>query len=247
MKKILKVFLIFVIVLNVSGCNSETTLSNKTEDMSDAILEFYHDINYDISKLPADSVKLLEELKQEELSGKKSINLTKNNLYTVESYTTEKNSNGVYLEKGDYYVYYKDLDFSNRDEEKRYYAVVNVDNKVAVVYKDEWPIMYRMTENNINYKYRYMDRVKTEDSIIYYFRSYGNASGLMITYHLSENEIKDISLDYERHYSHEVLEVTEETNDYSMFVFLTIIVLLVGAFIYYLIKKCKNVNRINDI
>ena len=183
MKKILKVFLIFVIVLTVSGCNSETTLLNKTEDMSDAILEFYHDINYDISKLPVDSVKLLEELKEEELSGKKSINLTKNNLYTVESYTTEKNSNGVYLENGDYYVYYKDLDFSNRDEEKRYYAVVNVDNKVAVVYKDEWPIMYRMTENNINYKYRYMDRVKTEDSIIYYFRSYGNASGLMITYH----------------------------------------------------------------
>ena len=90
-------------------------------------------------------------------------------LLNPESYTEEKDSDGVFLKDNEYHVYYNKLNFINEDESGRKYAIVNANSEVAIIYKDEWPILYKDTKDNTNYRYRYMDNVKEENKIVYYY------------------------------------------------------------------------------
>ena len=142
MKKYLKLIFISILVFSVCGCSNKDLLS-QTEEMSNVIIKLYQDIYYDYSKLPKESIKIINDLKDYEESNEKSINLL-----NPESYTEEKDSDGVFLKDNEYHVYYNKLDFINEDESGRKYAIVNANSEVAIIYKDEWPILYKDTKDN---------------------------------------------------------------------------------------------------
>lgn len=242
MKKYLKLTFILALIFGICGCTTKD-LMKQTEEISDVIINLYQDIYYDYSFLPDDSIKIVNKLKEYEESSEKSINLTKNMLLNPESYTTEKDSEGVYVKNDEYHVYYNKLKFNNTDEDGRKYAIVNANNEVAVIYKDEWPILYKDTKNNVNYRYRYMDSVREDNKIKYYYRSYGNSSSLTITYLLNNEKINDVELEYSNYYDHVVEETTNKSSNNSAILIVVGIGIVLGliVFIFLKAKRAQNI------
>lgn len=242
MKKYLKLTFVLALIFSICGCTTKD-LMKQTEEISDVIINLYQDIYYDYSFLPDDSIKIVNKLKEYEESSEKSINLTKNMLLNPESYTTEKDSEGVYVKNDDYHVYYNKLKFNNTDEDGRKYAIVNANNEVAVIYKDEWPILYKDTKNNVNYRYRYMDSVRENNEIKYYYRSYGNSSSLTITYLLNNEKINDVELEYNNYYDHVVEKTTNKSSNNSAILIVAGIGIGLGliVFIFLKAKRAQNI------
>lgn len=241
MKKYLKLIFISILVFSVCGCSNKDLLS-QTEEISNVIIKLYQDIYYDYSKLPKESIKIINDLKDYEESNEKSINLTKNMLLNPESYTEEKDSDGVFLKDNEYHVYYNKLKFINEDESGRKYAIVNANSEVAIIYKDEWPILYKDTKDNTNYRYRYMDNVKEENKIVYYYRSYGNSSGMTITYLLNNNKITSAELDYTSYYAYDIVKrENNESNNGILIIFSIIVILIVAVGVLIKVKKTQTI------
>ena len=72
MKKYLKLIFISILVFSVCGCSNKDLLS-QTEEMSNVIIKLYQDIYYDYSKLPKESIKIINDLKDYEESNENDV------------------------------------------------------------------------------------------------------------------------------------------------------------------------------
>jgi len=230
MKKIIGVILI---ILFISGCSKK----HDFDKMSDVIINFHSNLNYDISDMSESDIKLLNDFKASEATDNKVINLSKLPMFNDYFDTTEEDTEGVYENNGEYYIKYKDINFKSINNE--YIAVINAGGKELEVNKKDYPILYYDT-NNDNYKYKFIKKEKTDNEINYYYRSYKNSSMLTINY-LLEDEVK-INLIYSKYFNLE--EDNQKNSNFMEVIFVSIvfiIIVLICAFGGYKLLKNREI------
>lgn len=231
MKKLISVFILLILL---TGC----TKKNELDKISNAIINYHHEYNYNISNLSSESQKVLENLKKQELKENKVINISKLDVFSNDITTDEPNTKGVYYENGDYLIKYNDLKFEKVNE-KDYIATLYVNGYIVNISKRDFPILYYETRS-VEYKYRFMKKVKENNEIKYYYRSYGNGSMLTIDYKMNNDKIESIDLLYSDYYILDNLEPeVKHSSNFGNVVFMVVISLAVGFTIFKALKIYK--------
>ena len=109
MKKIIS---LLVLLLLLSGCTKKDALYY--QDMSEVVISLFQDVNYDKSDFSKKENEALSKIVSELTHENHKINVNdyidKTQMYVV----NEKNSNEIFKEDGECFVYYKDLNFYAR-------------------------------------------------------------------------------------------------------------------------------------
>ncbi len=227
-----KIICITLLLLCITGCKDKIEQLDK---MSEAIINYHRDYNYVVKDLSDENEKILLDFKEKQKQENKVINLTKLELFTEDTKNYEPDSEGVYKENGDYYIKYNDINWIKVNDED-YIANINVDGYLLCIPKYKFPILYDET-NNVNYKYRFMQKEEKDNTIKYHYRSYGDGSMLTIEYQMDNNRVKDIDLIYNDYYLLE--EEKEPERKKSNFTYIAFMVVIAGILGFIIIKSLK--------
>lgn len=234
-KKLIIVFLILI----VTGC------TNNLEKQTDVLAETIKNLNYnydtDLSKLNQNNKDLINIYLKDELVGNKEIILSKLELYPNDSYTEEENSKTVYIKDDKYYVKYRDLNFLKYDDDN-YYANLVINHNIVTLPKAIYPLLGADTNQNINYKYRFIEKSITNNRAIYSYSSYGNGSGMQIEFTLNKNKVSNIKVSYTNYvvsFSGDT-EKKQSNSWIELLVMLIVAGLLIYGGLYFYKKKTEN-------
>lgn len=230
MKKIIGLILILFLI---SGCSKE----NNFDKISEAIINFHTDINYDISELDEEDIKILNDFKEQEKRENKEINLSKLDMFNDYFKVNEDDSENVYTKDESYYIKYNDIPF--KYDNGNYYAIVVAGGYGLELNRNDYPILYEDT-NNANYKYKFVRSDFNDNEVNYYYRSYANGSMLTINYELKDNKINEITLKYYKNFYLAEDEEKSSSNIFSILFIVSPLIILIIFSIFISRKLLKN-------
>ena len=250
MKKIIIITLLLMISFITSGCTSNLSSAQK---MDNIVLSLLNNKNYVASGLYKNEINLIDAFIKKEKYNNKIINLNSLSKYSDLSSTNHKDSNGVYEEKGVYYIKYSDIVFEKIvDSEKTdnsndisYYATtLYFNNRELNITKDIIPVLYEDTKDNLKYNYTYRGTSIYNDAIVSYYNSVYDDTGMQIVFNLKNKKIFNINIVYDVSNNIYNIENNVSNNIFGVTIIIIGILLILTLGIFLITKKVAMTRKI---
>ena len=234
----------------LTGCSSSNL--NSAQKMDDALLNYVQTGEISLDKLNKNEKKLVEEFIKSEKKENKVVNLSSfANISDIDTFNNN-DTIGVYEKNGNFYIKYTDIDFVENsdselieDEGFPIYeeAVVYYDGKILNLFKDAVPLIPDETKLNLRYNYAYRGTATYEDAIVSYYNSLHDDTGMKIIYHLKNNKIADIDIEFNMTDTLYMVENTSN-NNVSIVTILLISIAIIGLVVGIVLIKVKKAQTI---
>jgi len=234
----------------ICGCSNNLASSQK---MDDIVVSLLRNSTYSKENLTKEEIKLIDSFIDSEKYENKVINLSTFNNYNDISPTEESNTNGVYEENGKYYIKYKDLVFNkNNDSEQEivtddtayYIARIVFDGKALEIEKNIIPILYDDTKNSAKYTYNYRGTATYKDSIISYYNSIHDDTGMRIIFNITDSKIMSINIAYD--ISNDIYVISNKSDNSNIgrnLIFISSLLVIVFFVIMFILKKVADARK----
>lgn len=245
-----KILILLCSLFLITGCTS--TNINSTKKMDSVLLEYIKTGEIDYDKLNKKEEKLINDFIESEKEENKIVNLSSySNLSDIDN-SGNPTTFGVYEKDGNYYINYSDLEFMQNTESEliedldNYIyeeAIVYYDGKVVSLIKDYVPLIPTDTSNHLRYNYAYRGTATYEDAIVSYYNSLHDDTGMKIIYHLKNNKITDIDIEFNMTDTLYMVENTSN-NNVSIVTILLISIAIIGLVVGIVLIKVKKAQTI---
>ena len=191
MPSIILVIMIMLITINKIKTNSK----DYYRIVADTIVGFYRDDGYDHKKIKKEDISVIENYLSHLTHNNEEISLEdymiKNNNY----YTTNRNSDGVYLKDGKCYIKYQDIGFDKYQSENieiEPHRDVFCNNYRITLYLSDFYPDYNDTKTNPRYNYIFIKEDKNMNTYTYWYQSAYDGTYLKVMVIVNNKKIFNI-------------------------------------------------------
>lgn len=232
MKKIIS---LFVLLILLSGCSKKDALYY--QDMADVVISLFQDVNYDKSDFSRKENEAIEKVVSELTHENHKINVSdfieKTQMYVV----NEKNSEEIFKENGECFIYYKDLGYYEYTTDENHYELephkrLVCDGYYTVLYASDFYPEYELTKVSPLHHYAYINFNEYKDGYNYIYKSTYDGSYLVIDINTEEMEINLLNDVPEE-------EIVIEEKGTSVFSLIIVIFIFIGLVIGLIALKNK--------
>ena len=237
-----KIICLFTILLLLSGCTKKDSYYYK--EMSDTVLGLFQNIDYkerDYSRKENEAIqKVISELTHEN----HKINVSKFINKTSEYKVYEQNSQEIFKENDECFVYYHDLDYIEYAQNEAHYELephkrLVCDGYYTILYESDFFPQYHLTQNDPLYHFAYIDYTETENGYSYIYKSTYDGSYMVV-----DINIDDMDINLLRNVQEE--DITIEHKDSNPITLIIVTIIVVSAAAFALVKLNEKKKEKND-
>lgn len=229
-----KIICLFTILILLSGCTTKDAYYYK--DMSQTVLSLFQDLNYNEKDYSNEENKAIQKIISELTHENQKINVSDFIIESQEYKVNESNSSEIFIEDGECYIYYEDLDYEEYSNHEDHYELephkrLVCNGYYTVLYSSDFYPDYELTKQNPTHHYAYIDFNETNNGYSYIYKSTYDGSYLVV-----DINTKDFDIDLLDNVREE--EIIIEEKESSIFP-LIITIIIFAALIFGLIKFKK--------
>lgn len=196
MKKV--ILLGFLITIFLTGCQSKNFKYYK--NVSDTVISFYNNNEYDKEKFYEEDLSAINAFLSELTHKDQIVNISDYITKSQEYYTSESNTDGVWIDGNTCYIKYNELGLFSTGEEVEndsYEIELNkrivCNNYYTILYESNFYPNYNVTKLNPRYNYIYLDGNKLKKGYEFIYRSTYDGTGMKVNIVIEDKKIVKIN------------------------------------------------------
>lgn len=196
MKKL--ILLGFIITILLTGCQVKNFKYYK--NISDKVISFYNTDEYNKEKIFEEDFPAINTFLSELTHKDQIVNISDYITKSQEYYTSESNTNGVWVDDDTCYIKYNELGLFNTGEdiESDTYEIelnkrIVCNNYYTILYESYFYPNYNVTKSNPRYNYIYLDGNTLDTGYEFIYRSSYDGTGMKVNIVLKDKKIIDIN------------------------------------------------------